>query len=547
MKIVLAMFADFHETFLGGPSQLGTRIGSRTVFGHALRRAAQVERVDAACVFVRQRDAEAARAALADAGLSERFELLPLDDGRRPRRSLIRSARKWTLDAWRGSPLGTTWFDEYVEPINVGRVTDHYEADAVLCLDGHQPALDPAIATRMLAHYRENAADAPFVFTQAPPGLAGIVLGRPATRRLLETQAPVGMLLAYRPEAPQIDLITKPMCCRIDAAVCQTPARLTGDTKRGRELLGGAFAALGDDAAADELCAWLREDGYERTGGLPLEVEIELTTDDPLPATQLRPRGDRLPSRTLEDFAALERVARELAEYDDRMLVFGGHGDPLLHPRVIDACRIARDGGVCAIAIRSPLVRLSDVQLEGLLAARVDVLQALLDAHSPETYTELHGADHFEQVVLNIDRVQIARGERQIPQPIVVPSITRCTPAFPEIERFFDDWIARTGWAVIEGYSDYGGLLAEEPLLQATPPVRERCGRLASRMTLLADGTAVLCDQDPLGRQPIGNWFEMPLRELFAGSERANAQEKHAVGGWGELPLCGACRQWFRP
>src|SRR5262245_33871246 len=141
MKIIAAVFADFTETFLGGPSQLATRIGSRSILAHALARLERVTGLDERCLVVRSADLDRAKDVIAniDAGAIN----VLTSDVPRPRRRLIRSARKWNLESWRGGPLGTTYFDEFVEPAAVAGVLDSQNADAVLCLDGHQPALDP--------------------------------------------------------------------------------------------------------------------------------------------------------------------------------------------------------------------------------------------------------------------------------------------------------------------------------------------------------------------------------------------------------------------
>lgn len=547
MKLAAAVFADFAETFLGGPSQLLTRLGSRSVLGHTLIRLMRIAGLEHRCLVVRLRDEDAAKAVVGELGLSDEVDVQGLDDGDRPRRRLFRSGRKWNLEGWRGSPLGTTWFDEYVEPLSVARVLDHYRCDGVLCLDGHQPALDIGIAAEMLAHQRENDAEAPFVFTQAPPGLAGILLRRDVTRELLEHQYPVGLLLSYRPEMPQMDPITKPTCLRISAEVAQTSARLTGDTLRSREVLTQAFAALGDDCNAGALCAWLQNGGHERAGSLPVEIELELTTDDPLPDTTLRPRGRRVPPRRLEDMQAVGQLAAQLAAYDDRLVFLGGHGDPLLHPEFPAVCREFRAAGVCGIGVGTTLVELPDAALDALLEYAVDMIEVRLDADTAATYQAVHRADAFERVVANIERIQAARRARESPQPLVVCSLTRCAATMAELEPFFERWIQATGWAVIHGYNDYAGVLAADPLLALTPPARGPCRRLDTRMMLLADGRAVLCSQDMEGVTALGSWVSEALSDLWQGRSLIQARESHSRLSLEDYPLCKRCGEWFRP
>lgn len=546
MKIVAAVFADFSETFVGGESQLMTRIGSRSVVEHTLRRLLLVEGLERRCLFVRPRDEHAARGVVARLGVDSEIDVLTLDDGARPRRQLFRCGRKWNLECWRGSPLGTTWFDEYVEPMAVGRVLDHYQCEGVLCLDGHQPVLDAGIATAMLAHQRENDAEARLVFTQAPPGLAGIILRREVTRELLEHQYPVGLLLSYRPETPQTDPITKATCLRIPAEVAQTTGRLTADTRRSRELLGQAWADLGEDCNADALCNWLRADGRDQAGDLPAEVELELTTDDPLPETTLRPRGRRVPRRQLDHLGAVDKIAQQLAAYDDRRLVLGGHGDPLLHPDFPDICRRVRAAGVGGLGVETTLVELSDAAL-GALTGCVDLVEVRLDANSAATYREVHNADAFERVLGNIERIQAARRAQQNPRPLVVCSLTRCAATLGELEAFFDRWVRTTGWAVIRGYNEYCGRLPPDSVLGTTPPVRGPCRRLSTRMMLLSDGRAVLCSQDVEGKTVLGSWQSEALGDLWCGAVLRRARQARGRLALDDYPMCARCGEWSRP
>jgi len=548
MRVIAAIFADFQESFLGGPSVLEVRVDRHSILEHTLRRAAGLSEVSNRCLYVRPRDRLRAEAAVRGLALESRIEVLPLDSGARPRRGLIRSARKWNLDGWRGSPLGTTWFDEFVEPLEVARLLDHYAADAVLCLDACQPLLDVPIAQQMLAHLREMRGEACFVFTQAPPGLAGIILTREAVRELLSEQKPVGLLVSYRPEWPRVDPVARAECVRLPAEVAQTAARFCGDTRRSRERIGRILRETGPDTDALAACRWVRDhETYTDPGPLPVEIELELTTDDPLPESRLRPRGHRVPRRQLEDIEAVGRLAAEIAAYDDARIVLAGHGDPLRHPRFGEVCGRIRSAGVCGLAVVTPLTDLSDAQAEAFFEHRVDVVEVLLDANRASTYRSLHGADRFPDVLRHIARIQQARVDRQCPQPIVIASITRCSETLAEVEAFFERWICTTGWAVIEGYNEYCGMLPADGLLPLRPPVREPCRRLARRLILLADGRVPICGQDVVGQTEVGNWHTHGVAEIWSGPRLRRLRGDHAGSKWNEHPLCAVCGEWFRP
>jgi hypothetical protein len=567
MNIVAAVFADFEHTFLGGPSQLRARLGSRSVIGHTLARLNRIGGLTRRCLFVRGVHAEAAHQALAEAQLAGAYDVLAIDSGVRPRRQLIRAARKWGLRSWRGTLLGTTWSDEFIEPLCVAQVLDHYDAEGVLCIDGHQAALDPGIANAMLQHQTQHAEEAHFTFTAAPPGLAGVLLRRQTVRNLLGQNLPLGILLAYRPEMPQGDPLTRPVCCPIDGLMAQTQARVMPDTRRATELLTHAMADLGEDCSAEQLCAWLRRTENGPAGDLPIEIELELTTADSLPETTLRPRGRRVPQRQLSDFAAVDRLARELTAYDDRLVFLGGHGDPLLHPEFAQVCRIFRQAGVCGLGAATALCDLPDRTLEALFEHQVDILQVRLDANSAETFRQVHGADLFDRVIANIERLEQARRDRVRAQPIIVCSLIRSARTLGDLEAFYDRWIKATGTAVIEGYNDYGGLLPADDLINLAPPGRAPCRRVGARLMLLADGKVAQCHQDVGGSRALGSWISEPITAIWRGEPLRRLHDSQAVPAaepeaparglrretsgigdhaLGAYPLCQRCHEWHR-
>jgi hypothetical protein len=547
MKIVGVVFADFVESNAGGPAQLRTALAGQGILVRTLQRVARIEGLTVRCLYVRPRDRTLAEQTLAEAGLTEQFELLAEDAGLRPARDLVRTARKWSLEAWRGNPLGMTWFDEYCDPPTLAAVINHYACEALFCFDGHQPVLDPVLAMAMLQHVEEHGGVGRYVFTQAPPGLAGVIIGREGVKDLLRLAIPFGLLLSYRPELAQSDPIIHAGCYLGTAHVIHCAARLTGDTRRSRELLEFALRDLGEQVGAEALCRWLEGPERARAGELPVEVELELTTDDPLPDSTLRPRGARVPRRQLVDLEAVSRMATELARYDDRLVALGGHGDPLQHPQLDEVLRRLRSAGVYGVAITTPLIELSDPVLNSLFENQVDAVEVLLDAHSQGTYARVNGSEAFGRVVANVERLEQARRDRRLPQPIVVCSFTRCDRTLPDMDRFYDHWIKVLGSAVIRGYNDYCGTLPPDSLLPTRPPTRGPCRRLGSRLMLLADGTATLCAQDFRGTVNLGKWTEKPLGEIWNGRDLAQIREAHEEVRLEALPLCPGCGEWSRP
>jgi hypothetical protein len=280
---------------------------------------------------------------------------------------------------------------------------------------------------------------------------------------------------------------------------------------------------------------------------LPEEVEIELTTDDPLPETALRPRGQAVGRRGPMAEAVFDRLIGELAGRDDMRVVLGGFGDPLLHPGWARCVARCREANVFGMAVRTPAVHLDAEAIRVLLEARADVINVLLDAATPETYRRVHHADHYEHVMANIQCLFEAREHARQPQPLIVCEMTKTRETMPEMEVFYDYWLEKTGCACLVGPSAYAGQWPDLAVMSMAPPKRFPCLRLFRRALVLADGRMTVCDQDFRGEHAIGSVAESSVAQLWQGEAMAAVRQSHRQATYEGMPLCAACDEWHRP
>lgn len=546
MKLIAAVFADFERTALGLPSRLDLKLGDRTVLQHTLRRLLRVEGLNDRLLVISADQKSSAEKALQASGYSEQIQLVALEGSFARRWPLVGAGRWWGLNAWRGGVLGLTWFDEFVEPLAVAQLMQLHQAEGVLCLSAHMPALDFEITSGMVKYQRENLDTAHMTFTMAPPGVAGVILRTHIVSELCEEQALVGVTCSYRPSAPQGDPINRPICYQINPVVSRTPVRLTAETSSSRELLAQVIAEQGEDASAEQFCARARElEAYE-SQTLPTEITLELTTEHPLPNSTLRPPVEATESHGLREVNQLDALVESLGGTDDRRLVLGGVGDPLQADLFSESVRRLRPVAA-SLAVETPLIELNEAYLELLFETPIDVLQVQLDAHSAATYQKVHGEDHFSAVVSNLQRLVSERQKRKSPVPLIVPRLTRCAATLAELEVFFDHWISQTGWATIEGYQTWGGLRSLDALFPTVPPQRAACRRLSQRLVLKADGSAWACDALARNGHRLGDWTAEPLGRIWSGDARAELINSHKQGDLSGFAACAGCDQWHRP
>jgi hypothetical protein len=244
--------------------------------------------------------------------------------------------------------------------------------------------------------------------------------------------------------------------------------------------------------------------------------------------------------------ATAECLLNELSIADDTRLTLAGYGDPLECELFFDFLEMARERGIRAVHVETDLLSEDVDRMNKLANAPVDVISFHAPAMSSATYTTVMGVDFFPRVLRNISALAQARHARGAGVPLLVPTFIKCSHNLAEMESWYDQWTRAIGSAVITGPSDFAGQIADTSIADMAPPRRTACARLASKMTVLCDGTIVACEQDVLALRPIGRVGEESIERIWV-ERMQGLRACHRRGEWDAHPLCGACKEWHRP
>ena len=239
-----------------------------------------------------------------------------------------------------------------------------------------------------------------------------------------------------------------------------------------------------------------------------------------------------------------EKIVNDCKDFDDIGLTLGGFGEPLVHDdffAIIQAAKRAHIFGINVITDGKALC--GDVASQ-LLDSPVDVITVSLDANSPQLYHRLKGEDCFDQVVSQIE--SFIEKSKAADGPLIVPTMVKMRENFSEMEPFYDRWLRRCGSVVLDGYNSFAGQIENLAIMNMSPPARRPCRRLSSRMTILADGNVVACEQDFQGRYLIGNVSEQTIGQLWHGEKINELRQAHNNGHFACNKLCDACEEWHR-
>jgi hypothetical protein len=449
-------------------------------------------------------------------------------------RAAIAAARLWSDSSWRGGIAGLTVYDEVLAASATLEAMERFELTAAILVGPDWPlvAVDGSTGCdELVKRHRTRPELLRVVFNQSPPGLCGVLIERSLMQELARggRHASIGWLLAYEPSRPQQDPISKDVCVQIDHGIRRSLVRGIFDTPRNmirmrraiEPWIGERGASVADISASSAIELLERQLFDTIPYYTPQHLMVELNTgrQGSGAASPHRMGSVQRAVMTEKRFA---RLIEQLAESRDAVITLAGAGDPLMHPDFARFIRMAKDGGIRGVHVRTELCAPPSV-IDALAESGVDAVSVELDADGGETYRRMHGVDRYRDVLANIERllgkrrVLAGSGGAAFALPWIVPRLQRRLESCADIDTFFDRWQHILGTAVIEGAPPFDPSAENPPvpLASARSPSRAMWREMLRRMLVLSDGSVPLSELDLRGDRIFGHVDRGGLLQLW--------------------------------
>jgi len=115
--------------------------------------------------------------------------------------------------------------------------------------------------------------------------------------------------------------------------------------------------------------------------------------------------------------ATFERVLLGLRGLPElREVVFGGYGEPFIHPRILDYLAAVKGLGL-KVTVSTNGLLLGREQVEALVRLGVDVVTVSLDGANPDTYADVRREADLQTVLDNLEGLNRVKAEQGTPTP----------------------------------------------------------------------------------------------------------------------------------
>jgi len=446
-NIPIIIWADIVNAPLGQKSKLMQDLAGKVVLTRTLERVCPSKRASSKIVYCRPEQAEQIKP-LID-GLD--VDLKTIDFNMPGWWPGLQSARKWAMSSWRGGLLGACAFDEDILSHVLYEIAKVLNVEAVMIVSAHACWVDPKIIDSQIEQYIEHKEEWKLNFTQAPPGLSGLILHIDVLDQLRKTSKLAGQVVSYHPTSARPDLIGKPCNTPIDGSVIKTPVRFTCDTLRSLKLANKLAERLDPlNASAEQIAQVTKSELMDIVNGYPKDIELEIYDGWPWPKG-LR-KGSEGKTGPKDVTKEIEKIADIAKHVDDLTVFIGGNGDPINHPQLEQIIVQLKQAGVFGIGLQTSAVCEKET-MKKLARLDIDIINVLIDVPDPHLYHEIMGIDAYSTVMENIETLIETLHSLRRPIPLVIPEMIKTDQTLDLMDKFYDSWFRRVGWAVIRKIS----------------------------------------------------------------------------------------------
>lgn len=278
----------------------------------------------------------------------------------------------------------------------------------------------------------------------------------------------------------------------------------------------------------------------------PSYLEVELISDCDYHCT-FCPRQ----FAPIEDASLSMDMILKIKEYlseslDDVTVTFGGMGEPLLHPKIIDYIeKIISEKSLQRIIVETSGFHLNKILLDIEKISHPEKLFWIINFNSIENYQDIHGVPDGTQkkVVENIDHlIQIYRKNGWSLSSIYMQML-KIEENESEIDAIYALTQEKGISFLLQKYNTYNTLMPQKRVSDMTPLQRSFCWHLRRDLFIRSNGNVSYCKQDAAGNLFIGNLKEKSILEIF--KSRVQDFVKNYQGNLAESPNCSHCDEYF--
>jgi radical SAM protein with 4Fe4S-binding SPASM domain len=242
------------------------------------------------------------------------------------------------------------------------------------------------------------------------------------------------------------------------------------------------------------------------------------------------------------DFGLFQKIVDDAAENGVKRIHLYLHGEPLLHPQLIDMIRHVKSSGI-GVTIATNGMPLDARKIETLMHTRMNNADHIIFSvlgYSKEVHEKVMKGVNHEKVLKNIQDILQWREILNMNGPII-ETVMYIMPENKNEEAQFNKY-----WRGIVDHVRRVGNISEQFAKHkkednSIPSRNKTCKNLWERMTIFWNGDVTICCADLDGNYVLGNLKEKSIRDIWNSNQLLLIRKFHKEKNFKKIPFCLKC------
>ena len=269
----------------------------------------------------------------------------------------------------------------------------------------------------------------------------------------------------------------------------------------------------------------------------PLLVDLELSSVCNLRGPMCYTITEDFKTKVKQKFMDFDLFRRVIDEIAGKVVAvrLSLRGEPMLHPRFLEAVAYAKKKGVLEVSFLTNGSRLTHENIEALFDAGLDWITISIDGVD-ETYERVRAPLKFSDTLRKLQYIQKVKKIRGAIKPLV--KVQGVWPAIRPNPSEYYNRIAR-----------YTDLVAYNPLIDYLRKDSDiiyedifACPQLYQRLVVASDGQVLMCANDEDSESIMGNACDHSIHEIWHGERFSRIRKIHnEKNGYLNIEVCRYC------
>ena len=269
----------------------------------------------------------------------------------------------------------------------------------------------------------------------------------------------------------------------------------------------------------------------------PILVDVELASSCNLKCPMCYTTTDHFKEtvkRKLMDWSIYEKVIDEIAG-KVFALRLSWRGESTLHPRFVEAVKLAKDKGIKEVSFLTNGSKLTLDYFKQLVDAGADWITVSFDGLEEE-YDKIRAPLKYKETLKKLKDAMDNKAEHKLQKPVIKvqgvwPAIRKSPDLFYQTMKNVSDLVA---FNPLIDYLDKDSDIVYEDNFS--------CPQLYERLFVSSTGDVMMCNSDEYGEEILGNVNNSSIHEIWHGKKLNSIRELHSTqDGFKCLNVCRNC------